>query len=148
LRLGPSVLAYFGEIHPAVAAAMKRDEPQVGFEVFLQEIPQPKRKGTQKELLKPSPFQPLGRDFAFILDENVTADALMRAVRGAERKLVTDIEIFDVYQGRGVDPGKKSVGVAVTIQPVDKTLTDEEIASLCKKIIEAVAAQTGGVLRG
>lgn len=148
LRLGPTVLAWFGEIHPAVLAAMKRDEAYAGFEIFLPSLPQPKKKGPQKELLRPSPFQPVGRDFAFILDETVEGDKLLRAIRGAEKKLISHAEIFDVYQGKGVEPGKKSVAVAVSLQPAEKTLTDEEITAVCQKIVEAVTAQTGGTLRG
>lgn len=148
LRQGNAVFAYFGALHPAVLAALKREEACAGFEVFLQAIPAPKKKGTKKELLKPSLFQPLGRDFAFVLDETVEAEKLVRAIRGAERNLITDVQIFDVYQGKGVAPGKKSVAIGVTLQPADKTLTDAEIAALCQKIVEAVGKQTGGVLRG
>ena len=148
LRLGPKVLAWFGEIHPGILAAMKRDEAFAGFEIFLPDLPPIKKKSAQKPLLKPSPFQPVLRDFAFMLEEKVEADSLARAIRAAEKKLITNVEIFDVYQGKGVEPGKKSVAVAVTFQPVDKTLTDEEINALCQKIIENVTKQTGGVLRG
>lgn len=148
LRLGPTVLAWFGEIHPAVLGAMKRDETYAGFEIFLPSLPQTRKKGPQKELLRPSPFQPVGRDFAFIVDENVEAEKLLRAVRGCDKKLISQAEIFDVYQGKGVETGKKSVALAVTLQPLDKTLTDEEITAICQKIVDAVAAQTGGALRG
>lgn len=147
LRLGPAVLAYFGEIHPAVLVAMKREEKYAGFEVFLPAIPVPKKKGTRRELLRPSPFQPLSRDFAFILDEKVEAAKLVRAIKGVDKNLITDVEIFDVYMGKGVEPGKKSVAVCVTIQPVEKTLTDDEINALSKKIVDGVAQQTGGTLR-
>jgi phenylalanyl-tRNA synthetase beta chain len=99
-------------------------------------------------LLKPSPFQPVLRDFAFMMEEGVEADKLARAIRAADKKLITHVDIFDVYQGKGVEPGKKSVAVAVTFQPVEKTLTDEEINALCQKIIENVTKQTGGILRG
>lgn len=147
LRLGPAVLAWFGEIHPAVLAAMKRDGKYAGFEIFLQAIPAPKKKGPRRELLRPSPFQPLSRDFAFILDENVEAEKVVRAIRGADKALIAQVEIFDVYTGKGVEPGKKSLAVGVTIQPLEKTLTEEEIGALGKKIIESVGKQTGGVLR-
>ncbi len=148
LRLGPTVLAWFGEIHPAILSAMKRDEAYAGFEIFLPGLPQAKKKGSQKELLRPSPFQPVSRDFAFIVDETVEAEKLLRAVRGAEKKLISHAEIFDVYQGKGVEPGKKSIALAVLLQPQDKTLTDEEITAASQKIVEAVTAQTGGTLRG
>lgn len=147
LRLGPTVLAWFGEIHPAILSAMKRDEAYAGFEIFLPSLPQAKKKGSQKELLRPSPFQPVSRDFAFIVDETVEAEKLLRAVRGSEKKLISHAEIFDVYQGKGVEPGKKSIALAVLLQPQDKTLTDEEITAACQKIVDAVTSQTGGTLR-
>jgi phenylalanyl-tRNA synthetase beta chain len=147
LRLGPTVLAYFGEIHPAVLMTMKRDEKYAGFEVFLPSLPVPKKKSARKELLKPSPFQPLGRDFAFTLDEKTEAEKISRAIRGVDKNLITNVDIFDVYQGKGVETGKKSVALSVTIQPAEKTLTDEEIQALCQKIVDAVQKQTGGTLR-
>ncbi|HYD18305.1 MAG TPA: phenylalanine--tRNA ligase subunit beta [Patescibacteria group bacterium] len=147
LRQGPTVLAYFGELHPAVLMQMKRDEKCAGFEVFLANIPAPKKKGARKELLKPSPFQPLHRDFAFVLDDKVEAEKLVKAIKGADKTLISHVEIFDVYTGKGVDPGKKSVAIGVTLQPVEKTLTDEEITAVSQKIVEAVVKQTGGSLR-
>ena len=90
----------------------------------------------------------MGRDFAFIVDEAVEAEKILRAVRGAEKKLISHAEIFDIYQGKGVEPGKKSIALAVSLQPVEKTLTDEEITSVSQKIVDAVKTQTGGVLRG
>lgn len=147
LRQGPAVLAYFGEIHPAILAVMKREEKYAGFEVFLGALPQPKKKGPRKELLKPSPFQPLSRDFAFVVDEKTEAEKLIRAIKAADKALIANVEIFDVYQGKGVEPGMKSIALGVTIQPVEKTLTDEEIVALSQKIVDSVAKQTGGILR-
>ncbi len=146
LRLGQNVLAHFGEIHPGVLESLKRDEAFAGFEIFLENIPAPKKKGPQKSLLKPSPFQPVSRDFAFIVDETLEAEKLVRAVAEADKKLITDVEIFDIYAGKGVEDGKKSVAVAVTLQPVEKTLTDEEITAMGTKIVAAVK-NIGGVLR-
>ncbi|MCK5554618.1 MAG: phenylalanine--tRNA ligase subunit beta, partial [Alphaproteobacteria bacterium] len=148
LRLGPTVLAYFGEIHPAVLMALKRDEVSAGFEVFLQNIPLPKKKGSRRKLLKPSPFQPVLRDFAFIVDQEIEAGNLVRIISDTDKSLISGVKIFDVYTGKGVDAGKKSVALAVTLQPVKKTLTDEEISALSAKIIETVQKQTGGILRG
>ena len=128
-------------------ATLKRDEAYAGFEVFLQNLPTPKKKGTRKELLKPSPFQPVSRDFAFIVDQSVEAEKLVRAIKGIDKNLITAVDIFDVYTGKGIDPGKKSVALAVTLQPVEKTLTDEEITALSAKIIEGVQKATGGSLR-
>jgi phenylalanyl-tRNA synthetase beta chain len=148
IKLGNQVVARFGEIHPALLEAMKITGPVAAFEVILDAIPTAKAKGTAKPLLTLSPFQPLTRDFAFIVDTGVEGDAIVRAMRGVDKTLIGDITIFDVYQGKGVEPGKKSVALSVTIQPVQKTLTDAEIEALCAKIIDTVAAKTGGVLRG
>ena len=147
LRLGLTVLAYFGEIHPAVLMALKRDEVYAGFEIFLQSIPAPKKKGTRRELLKPSAFQPVSRDFAFVVDKSVEAEKLMRAIKGADKNLISQVDIFDVYVGKGIEPGQKSIALSVTLQPVEKTLTDEEINSLSNKIVESVTKLTGGILR-
>jgi len=148
LKLGKTILAQFGEIHPGVLDQMDVKNTVVGFEVFLDNIPQPKKKGTARPLLKPSAFQPLQRDFAFIVDENVEAENITRTAKGVDRNLITDVSVFDIYQGKGVDEGKKSVAITVTIQPVKQTLTDKEIEGLGQQIIDAVGAKTGAVLRG
>ncbi len=150
LRLGPRlVLASFGEIHPRVLKAMDVDRPVYGFEVFLDAIPAAKPRATKtKPALEASGLMPVRRDFAFVVDEGVAADALMKAVRGADKKLIADAALFDVYQGKGVEPGKKSLAVEVTLQPRDKTLTDEEIEAVAKSVVAAVEKATGGVLRG
>lgn len=147
LKLGPTVVACFGEIHPATLAEMKRDEAYAGFEVFLPALPVPKKKGTKKDLLKLSALQPVRRDFAFIVEEKTEAEKLARAIKGTDKNLIVAVDIFDVYAGKGVEPGFKSLAVAVTLQPMDKTLTDEEIAAVCQKIVEAAAKQTGATLR-
>jgi phenylalanyl-tRNA synthetase beta chain len=149
LRLGPNVLAWFGEIHPGVLRGMDVKGPAVGFEVYLHNVPQPRSKGGKtRPLLQPSPFQPLNRDFAFVVDSQVTADSLVRAAKGANKALISDVSVFDVYEGKGVEDGKKSVAIAVTLQPQEKTLTDEEIEKVSSSIVAAVVKQTGGVLRG
>jgi phenylalanyl-tRNA synthetase beta chain len=147
LRQGKEILGYFGELHPSVMAELKRDERTAIFEVFLQHVPAAKEKGARKEVVKLSAFQPVSRDFAFVVDQSVEVEKILRAIRGVDRSLITGAEIFDVYAGKGVEPGKKSVALGITLQPVEKTLTDEEIVVLCQKVVEAVAGQ-GGVLRG
>lgn len=146
LRLGNNVLAYFGEIHPAVLEGMDVKGPVAGFEAFLNNAPQTKKKTSARPLLTLSPFQPVERDFAFLVDEKTESDALMRAARSAD-KMIDTIEVFDIYQGKGVEPGKKSVAINVIIQPKDKTLTDTDIESISKKIVETVAAKCGASLR-
>lgn len=148
MRLGANVLARFGEIHPAILQDMKITFPVVGFEVFLDAIPLPKKKPeTARPLLVLSPFQPISRDFAFIVDAGLEVDNIIRAARGADKNLIDTVSVFDVYQGKGVEAGKKSIAIAVTLQPQDKTLTEEEIDRVSKKIIDSVSSKTGGTLR-
>jgi phenylalanyl-tRNA synthetase beta chain len=99
-------------------------------------------------MLELSPFQPVERDFAFIVDANVKAADIVRTAQAADRKLITNVSVFDVYEGKGIDPGKKSVAISVTLQPRDRTMTDEEIEALARKIVTEVQRRTGGLLRG
>lgn len=148
IRLGPkNVLAHFGEIHPRLVTTLGLKGPAVGFEAYLDAVP-PAKQTKGRPLLKPSPFQPIERDFAFLVDAGVTAEAVLRAARSADKKLVTDVRLFDVYTGQGVPDGKKSLGLTVTLQPVEATLTDEAIETVSKTIVAQVAKLTGASLRG
>ena len=147
LALGPKVIATFGELHPKVLVAFDLKGPVAAFEVILDAIPEPKAKGKARAVFAPSPYQAIERDFAFLLDAKVAAEDVLRAVKGAERALIEAATIFDVYEGKGVPEGKKSLAIAVRIQPKDKTLTDSEIEALAAKIVAAVAKATGAVLR-
>ncbi len=149
LKQGNKPLAQFGEIHPGVLAAMGVAGPAVGFEVFLDAIPAPRaRGGKARPLLILSAFQPVERDFAFVVDESVAAETLLRAARGVDKKLIADVRLFDIYRGKGVDPGRKSLAITVVLQPVEATLTDEAIEAFSQKLIAAVEKATGGTLRG
>jgi phenylalanyl-tRNA synthetase beta chain len=150
IQIGPqNVLGYFGELHPRVAEALRADGPLIAFEVILDRIPEAKRKPTRaKPTLELSPFQPVSRDFAFIVDRGVKSGDIVRTAQGADKKLITDVTVFDVYEGKGIEDGKKSVAIAVTIQPREKTLTDQEIDAVAAKIVEDVSKKTGGILRG
>jgi phenylalanyl-tRNA synthetase beta chain len=148
LKLGPTVLATFGTIHPDVLDAIGFDGACVGFAVELGAVPLPRRKGTERPQLVLSPFQPLKRDFAFIVAETVTADKLLRAVRGADKAMIVDARLFDVYTGQGIAPGMKSLAVEVTLQPAERTLTDAEIEAVAARIVAAATKDTGATLRG
>ena len=148
LRLGKNIIAQFGEIHPAILDKMGVKNTVVGFEVFLENIPAPRKKSTARSLLQLSSLQPLSRDFAFIVKNEINADDVLRAAKSADKKLITDAEIFDIYVGKGVDEGHKSLALNITIQPVTATLTDEELEELMNNVIDAVANKCGGVLRG
>ena len=148
LRLGPKVFAYFGELHPAVLSALNVRERMCAAEVFLDRIPAPRNKGTEKAFLALNPLQPLSRDFAFMVGRDVAAADLVRAAMGADKKMITAAEIFDVYQGDNVAADQKSVALNVSIQPQEKSMTDEEIEALSKKIINSIETKTGAKLRG
>ncbi len=147
LRLGPNVLGWFGELHPGVVAAMEAAAPIVAFEAFLDAVPAPRSRGTARPFLKLSPFQPVERDFAFVVDSGVPAGAVLRAAKGAERNLITEITLFDLYEGEGVATGKKSVAISVRLQPTDATFTEAEIEQIAAKIVAAVQKATGATLR-
>jgi phenylalanyl-tRNA synthetase beta chain len=148
LRLGPKVLAQFGELHPRVLKALDLKGPAVAFEVFLDAVPLPRAGKQKRSLLELSPFQPVSRDFAFLVDEEVPAEKVLRAARGADKALIAGVSLFDVYQGKGVEPGKKSLAIAVTLQPREATLTDQEIEAVAEKVVAQVTKATGGTLRG
>ncbi len=150
IQIGPqNVLGYFGELHPRALEALGAEGPLIGFEVILDRIPDAKAKPTRaKPLLELSAFQPVSRDFAFIVDRGVKAGDIVRAAQGVDRKLITAVDVFDLYEGKGIEDGKKSIAIAVTLQPRDKTLTDQEIEAVGAKIVADVTKKTGGVLRG
>jgi phenylalanyl-tRNA synthetase beta chain len=150
IQMGPkNVLGHFGELHPRTLEALGSEGPLVAFEIILDRVPEPKARRTRaKPTVELSQFQPVERDFAFIVDRAVKADDLVRAAQSADRKLITDIAVFDVYEGTGIDADKKSIAIAVTLQPREKTLTDQEIDAVSAKIVADVGKRTGGVLRG
>jgi len=150
IQIGPqNVLGYFGELNPRALEALGADGPLMAFEVIIDRIPQAKQKPTRaKPPLELSPFQPVTRDFAFIVDRAVKAADVERAAQAVDKKLIADVTVFDVYEGKGIDTGKKSIAIAVTMQPREKTMTDEEIESVAAKIVAEVAKKTGGILRG
>jgi phenylalanyl-tRNA synthetase beta chain len=136
-------------LHPRTLEALHADGPLMAFEVILDRIPATKQKPTRaKPVLELSAFQPVSRDFAFIVDREVKAGDMVRAAQGVDKKLITDVTVFDVYEGKGIDPAKKSLAIAVTMQPREKTMTDEEIDAVAAKIVAEIAKKTGGTLRG
>jgi len=150
IKLGPKVvLGHFGEFHPRTLEGLDVSGPLCGFEVFLDVIPEPKARPTRtKPKLELSPFQAVKRDFAFVVDRQVEAGALTRAALAADRKFITGVSVFDVFEGAALGEGKKSIAIEVSIQPQEKTLTDEDFEALARRVVENVGKQTGGVLRG
>jgi phenylalanyl-tRNA synthetase beta chain len=146
LRAGNTVMASFGAVHPRVLAALDITGPAVVAEVYLAAIPEPKRRKRAAPDLPA--FQPVRRDFAFIVDASVPAEKLLRAARSADRTLIAGVALFDVYAGDRMEAGKRSLGVEVTFQPREKTLTDAEIEAASAKVVAAVVKATGAMLRG
>jgi phenylalanyl-tRNA synthetase beta chain len=144
IALGPKTIAYFGELHPKILEAFDIKVPVSAFEIILDALPEAKRKARAQ--FSPSPFQAIERDFAFVVDRGVAAGDLIRAVKNAERVLIDGVALFDVYEGKGVPDGKKSIAIAVRLQPKDKTLTDPEIEAVSGKIV-AAALKLGATLR-
>jgi phenylalanyl-tRNA synthetase beta chain len=149
LQFGPKVvIGAFGEIHPRLLEAMDVKGPIVACEIILDALPPPKAKPTKmKAKLNLSDFQPVSRDFAFIVGRDVAAADLVKIAQAADRQLVSDVTVFDLYEGKGIPEGQKSVALAVTLQPMDKTLTDAEIDAVASKIISDMAKKTGATLR-
>jgi len=145
IALGPKQLAWFGELHPKILAAFDLKIPVAGFEINLDAISEPKKKA--RTAFVPSPFQAIERDFAFVVDAKVPAGEIVKAAKMADRALIESVTVFDVYEGKTLGEGKKSIAIAVRVQPRDKTLTEAEIEALAGKIVAAVTKATGASLR-
>jgi len=150
IQLGPKLrLAQFGEIHPAVLEELDIKGPLVGFEVFMDAIPQPKAgRKTTRPPLTVSDFQAVTRDFAFVVARDVAVADMIRAARGADRNLITAVDIFDLYEGERIGADAKSVAMSVRMEPMDRTLTDKEIDAVGEKVIANMAKSVGASLRG
>ena len=148
LRLGPKkILAAYGVLHPSTTKTMGLKGSAVAAEIFLDAIPLKKKSGHMRDAFAPPALQSVTRDFAFIVDADLPAGDLVRAVKGADKKLITDVRIFDLFDGPSVGEGKKSLAVEVTLQPTDATLTEEDLKALSDKVV-ANAAKLGAELRG
>ncbi|PWK63153.1 phenylalanine--tRNA ligase subunit beta [Aminobacter sp. AP02] len=149
IKLGPKVvLGTFGEFHPRTLEGLDVSGPLCGFEVYVDAVPEPKAKPTKtKPKLELSAFQAVKRDFAFVVDKSVEAGTLTRAALAADKKLITAVSVFDIFEGASLGEGKKSIAIEVSIQPQEKTLADQDFEALAARIVENVKKQTGGALR-
>ncbi|MFW2831457.1 phenylalanine--tRNA ligase subunit beta [Sphingomonas sp. ID0503] len=148
LCLGPKqVLAEFGELHPSLAKAFDLDGTAVAAEIFLDAVPAKRESGFMRVAYAPPALQAVKRDFAFLLGAEAPADALLRAVRAADKVAIVDAALFDVFTGAGVPEGQKSVAIEVTLQPAEKSFTDAELKAISERIV-AAAAKAGATLRG
>jgi phenylalanyl-tRNA synthetase beta chain len=148
LRLGPkTVLAAFGEIHPEVLAGLDVSGSSAAFEVYLDALPRDKKKGVARAALQVADLLAVRRDFAFVLDREVAAGEVVKAVLAADKKLISGVSVFDLFEGASLGAGKKSLALEVTLQPTDKTLTDEEIEAVAARVVAEVKRATGGEIR-
>ncbi|MEP3329268.1 phenylalanine--tRNA ligase subunit beta [Sedimentitalea sp.] len=147
--LGPKkVLGVFGELHPKVLAAMDIKGPAMGFTIWPDEVPMPRKTGATRAALELRDLQAVERDFAFVVDADVDALNLVNAAAGADKALIEDVRVFDEFIGGNLGAGKKSLAVTVRLQPSQTTLKEADIEAVSAKIVEKVAKATGGVLRG
>ncbi|WP_375606168.1 MULTISPECIES: phenylalanine--tRNA ligase subunit beta [unclassified Bartonella] len=149
IKLGSKIiLGFFGVFHPATLETLDVSGPLCGFEIFLDRIPESKKKTTKsRPPLKLSPFQMVRRDFAFIADKTVASSLIIRAASGADKKLIHSVQVFDIFEDLSFGEDKKSVAIEVTIQPIERTLTDEDLEKLASKIVDNVTKMTGAYLR-
>jgi phenylalanyl-tRNA synthetase beta chain len=148
LRLGPkTVLAAFGEIHPEALAVLDVSGPATAFEVYLDALPRDKKRGIARPPFKVADLLAVRRDFAFVLDRDVAAGEVVKAVLAADKKLISGVNVFDQFEGASLGAGKKSLALEVTLQPTDKTLTDEEIEAVAARVVAEVKKATGGDIR-
>jgi phenylalanyl-tRNA synthetase beta chain len=147
--LGPKkTLGVFGELHPKVLAELDVKGPVVGFVLWPEEVPEPRKAGASRGAVVLNDLQVVERDFAFVVDADVEALTLVNAAAGADKAMIEEVRIFDEFIGGALGEGKKSIALTVRIQPQDKTLKDEEIEAIATKVVEKVTKATGGVLRG
>ena len=148
LGLGKNILAVFGELHPALLDQLGVKGPAVAFEIFLDRVPGPKKRGSSaKALYRPAALQRVERDFAFLVDEGVEAEKLLRALKGADKTHIVDVTLFDIYAGKGIPEGKKSLAFCVYLQPKTQAFTETDLEALSQKIIAQAIKATGGELR-
>lgn len=149
IQQGPkNIIGYFGEFHPRILDKLDVDGVIIGFEIDLKALPAPRAKATKtKGAMRASDLQSLHRDFAFVVNKDVSADKVLLAAKGADKKLITNVTLFDVFEGDALGPDKKSLAIDVTLQPDIKTMTDEEIEAISNKIVMSVEKATGGSLR-
>lgn len=145
--LGKNTLAYFGEIHPRILKVFDIKTPVCAFEIYMDNVPQPRLKSKSQKLLKLSNLMPLTRDFAFVADKTVEASKIIAAILNTDKEKITNVSVFDVYEGDKLPADKKSLALQVTITPMDKTMTDKEIEILSTQIVNAVKKATAAELR-
>lgn len=146
VKLGKNLLGYFGEIHPQIAKKFDLKNRVNIFEIFVDNLPKTQKSNSRKAFIA-NDLQAVERDFAFLVDKNQALGDLIKTISNCDKQLITEVNIFDIFSGKNIADDKKSVALRVKIQPIEKTLTSEEIDAVSKKIIEAVAQFYGATLR-
>ena len=146
ILLGKQVVGTFGEIHPRIRKLLELDAPAVACEIYLEAMAYPKPKGTSRPKLVVSDHQSSTRDFAFLMPADKPAEELLSAIRKAEKQLLQSVELFDLYQGKGVPEGEKSVAIRIILQAPDRSLSEEDITRISQSVIGQAAA-VGAKLR-
>ena len=142
-------LAYFGELHPAIVKKLDfKDKNIFGFEIFLKNIPQPNKKARQTKInYKVSDFQKSERDFAFVIDKSFKVGLLEKLIKEVDENIIQKVVTFDIFEGENIPKDKKSVAINVTLQALDKTLSEKDLDQVSQKIIEVVKEKTGATIR-
>ena len=146
-KIGINIIANFGEIHPEITEFYGLKSSVFGFEIFPDKIPIPKNNKTARPMLKTASLQAVTREFAFIVDNLLESEKVIQAAKSADKKLITDIMIYDIYEGKNIPEGKKSIAIKVTIQPNLESLTDKDLEQISSNIIEVIKTKLSGTLR-
>jgi len=147
LKIGQKLIANLGEIHPEIIDFYGFEKSILGFEIFYENIPIPKKIKISRPMLKTSPLQAVTREFAFVIDETTPAEKLAQIARSTNKDLIKDVLIFDVYKGENIPEGKKSIAIKVIIQPHLETLTDDDLEKISSDLIKVVDTKLSGFLR-
>ncbi len=146
-KIGQNIIANFGEIHPEIGDSFGLNKSAIGFEIFYENIPKPKRNKISRPMLKISNLQPVTREFAFLINDQIESDRICQIAKSVNKDLITDVMILDIYKGEKIPQDMKSIAIKVTIQPIQETFTDAELEEISSDIINAIVKKLSGSLR-
>ena len=147
LKLGKTIISIFGQINPLSLDQKDNKIEFYAFELYLDNLPIPKKKTMSKPLLKLNQLQPLYRDFSFIVDKDLDAQRLINEIKLVDQNQIKKIFVFDIFKGNNIPDDKKSISLSVEIQPINKSLTDNDLESISYKIINIVSQNLGAEIR-
>jgi phenylalanyl-tRNA synthetase beta chain len=146
-KIGQTIIANYGEIHPEIISFYGLKSSLFGFEIFPNNIPTPKKNKTARPMLKVVSLQSVTREFAFIMDNSIESQKLIQVAKSSDKTLISDVIIYDVYEGDKIPSGKKSIAIKVIIQSIDETLTDKDLEKISSDLIADVNKKLSGALR-